>query len=183
MTPRARTPAPSRPRRSHAERTAETRSRVKAAVIESIAEVGYQKTTGAEIARRAGVTWGAVQHHFGSKDGILAAVLEDSFNRFASGLAEAFEVLGEGAPLEKRIETFIDAAWDHFGGSYYRATFEILLEDSASRRVGGSEEDEDVPLLDFVFRAGEDVDLHRDPLPDGDDEHVVLPAELKRFQG
>ena len=61
MSKRVRIAAPARPRRSHAERTAETRSRVKAAVIESMAEVGYQRTTGAEIARRAGVTWGAVQ--------------------------------------------------------------------------------------------------------------------------
>ena len=76
MPARARAPAPARERRSHAERTAETRCRVMAAVVESIADVGYQKTTSAEIARRAGVTWGAVQHHFGDKDGILMAVLE-----------------------------------------------------------------------------------------------------------
>ena len=41
--------------------------RVKAAVIESIADLGYQRTTGAEIARRAGVTWGAVQHTSGTR--------------------------------------------------------------------------------------------------------------------
>ena len=48
------------------------------AVVETIADVGFQKTTAAEIARRAGVTWGAVQHHFGGKEGILLAVLEAS---------------------------------------------------------------------------------------------------------
>ena len=59
--------APPRERRSQTERTAETRERVMAAVVESIAEVGYPKTTANEIARRAGVTWGAVQHHFGER--------------------------------------------------------------------------------------------------------------------
>ena len=62
-------------RRSHAERRAETRARIIEAVIESIAEVGFHRTTAVEITRRAGVTWGAVQHHFGDKDGILLAVL------------------------------------------------------------------------------------------------------------
>jgi len=111
-------------RRTHAERTAQTRGRVMAAVVESIAEVGYQKTTATEIARRAGVTWGAVQHHFGDKDGILMEVLEESFERFA-------ELLGEGPndadDLEKRAALFVDRAWEHFSSPHYRSTFEILL--------------------------------------------------------
>jgi len=60
-----------RARRTQAERTAATRERILAAVVESIAELGIQRTTASEIARRAGVTWGAVQHHFGAKHGIL----------------------------------------------------------------------------------------------------------------
>jgi AcrR family transcriptional regulator len=113
-----------RERRSHAERTAETRARIIAAVVESIAEVGFQRTTAAEVTRRAGVTWGAVQHHFGGKDGLLVAVLEDSFNRFASRLAG---IPTEDATLEKRASLFIDRAWEHFASPHFRSTFEILL--------------------------------------------------------
>jgi AcrR family transcriptional regulator len=124
MSARVHIPAPARPRRSHAERTAETCGRVKAAVIESIAEVGYQRTTGAEIARRAGVTWGAVQHHFGDKDGVLMAVLEESFDRFAQILAEPPDA---DSNLEERVRVFVDRAWEHFASAHYRTTFEILL--------------------------------------------------------
>jgi AcrR family transcriptional regulator len=124
VSERVRIPPPERPRRSHAERTAETRERVMAAVIASIAEVGYQKTTAAEIARRAGVTWGAVQHHFGDKDGILMAVLESSFSRFAEILAD---VPSEDEDLEKRVALFVDRSWEHFASPHYRSTFEILL--------------------------------------------------------
>ncbi len=112
-----------RPRRSHAERTAATRERVVAAVVASIAEVGYRKTTAAEIARRAGVTWGAVQHHFGDKDGILAAVLADTFGRFAERLGGP----PAGASLAARVGRFVDRAWEHFASPHYRTTFEILL--------------------------------------------------------
>ena len=111
-------------RRSHAERTAETRAKIIAAVLESIAEVGFQRTTATEITRRAGVTWGAVQHHFGAKDGILRAVLEDSFERFADRL-ESIPL--SGTSLAKRAALFIDGAWEHFGSSEFRSTFEILL--------------------------------------------------------
>jgi len=111
-------------RRTQAERTAATRERIMRAVVESIAEIGFQKTTANEITRRAGVTWGAVQHHFGGKDGILDAVLEESFERFAIRLAE---VPIENAPLAERVAAFVDIAWAHFGSPDYHSTFEILL--------------------------------------------------------
>ena len=111
-------------RRSHAARTAEMRTRVMTAVVESITKVGYQRTTAAEIARRAGVTWGAVQHHFGDKDGILLAVLEESFEHFAECLAEPPD---ETAKLEERVDLFVDRSWKHFSSPLYRSTFQILL--------------------------------------------------------
>ena len=119
-----RTSVRARERRTHAERTAETRARVIEAVLASITEVGFARTTANEITRRAGVTWGAVQHHFGGKDALLIAVVEDSFDRFAARL-EGIPV--EGASLEERVSLFIDRAWEHFGSSRYRSTFEILL--------------------------------------------------------
>jgi AcrR family transcriptional regulator len=123
MSPR--TPGPrASVRRSHAERTAQTRERVLSAVVESIAEIGYPRTTAAEIARRAGVTWGAVQHHFGDKDGILQAVLEESFDRFAEQLSDAPR---EGAGIEERASMFVERAWGHFASPHYRSTLEILL--------------------------------------------------------
>jgi AcrR family transcriptional regulator len=94
------------------------------AVVESISAVGYQRTTSAEIARRAGVTWGAVQHHFGDKDGILMAVLAESFGEFAGALSAAPD---EDESLEKRVSAFVDLAWAHFGSPHFRSTFEILL--------------------------------------------------------
>ncbi len=121
---RVNLPLPSKGRRSHAERTAETRAKIIEAVLESIADVGFQRTTASEIAHRAGVTWGAVQHHFGGKDGILVAALENSFNRFAQRLGD---IPLEGASLEKRTSLFIDRAWEHFRSADYRSTFEILL--------------------------------------------------------
>jgi len=121
-------------RRTQAERTAATRERIVRAVVESIAEIGFQKTTANEITRRAGVTWGAVQHHFGGKDGILAAVLEESFERFAARLGE---VPTEGASLAERVSAFVDIAWAHFASPDYRSTFEILL--NYTQDTGGDE--------------------------------------------
>lgn len=129
-----RLPRRTRPRRTQAERRAETRTRILEAVVESIDEIGFRRTTASEISRRSGLTWGAVQHHFGGKDGILAAVLEDSFDRFETLLAKDFD---ETAPLEARIEVFIDRAWTHFASAHYRSTFEILLHSVGLEEPGG----------------------------------------------
>jgi AcrR family transcriptional regulator len=118
-----RKPPAQRARRSHAERTAATRAKLLAAVVESVVEVGLARTTAPEIARRAGVTWGAVQHHFGGKDGILVAALEDSFRRLAERLAE---IPALGTTLEQRASLFVDRAWEHLSSAHYRATTEIL---------------------------------------------------------
>ena len=111
-----------RRRRSHAERTAETRAKLIEAVVDSIAEVGVQRATAQVIVARAGITWGAVQHHFKGKDGLLMAVLEDSFARFAERLRD----IPLDVPLEQRVAHFVDRAWAHFSGRHYRSTFEIL---------------------------------------------------------
>jgi AcrR family transcriptional regulator len=113
-----------RARRTHRERSTETRGRILEAVVQSIDELGFQRATATEIARRAGVTWGAVQHHFGGKDGILSAVLEDTFNRFA---ARFDDLPVEQTSLEERVSLFVDRAWEHFGSPHFRSTFEILL--------------------------------------------------------
>jgi AcrR family transcriptional regulator len=111
-------------RRTQAERRAVTSARILTATTESLAEVGFQRTTAAEITRRAGVTWGAVQHHFGDKDGILRAVLEASFERFARRVQD---VPARGRSLDERVRLFVERAWEHFGGDDFRSTFEILL--------------------------------------------------------
>ncbi|MCP5116547.1 MAG: TetR/AcrR family transcriptional regulator, partial [bacterium] len=59
MSEQLEVPAAPRKRRSHAERSSETQSRIKTAVVEAISELGFQRTTAAEISRRAGVSWGA----------------------------------------------------------------------------------------------------------------------------
>ena len=112
--------------RSQAERTAETRARIIEAVHLCISERGFARTTAAEIAKRAGVTWGAAQHHFGGKHGIWLAVLEDSFERFAARLAD----VPDDAPLPSRIAQFVARGWEHFSSPHYRSTFEILIHAS-----------------------------------------------------
>ncbi len=133
-TTRLRLPPPPRRRRSHAERRAATRARIIDAVVDAIAELGFQRTTAQVVAARSGMTWGAVQHHFGGKEGLMLAVLEDSFNRFAERLED---VDVEHTTLEQRAALFVARAWEHFRGRHFRSTFEILVGYLGRAPAGG----------------------------------------------
>jgi len=112
-----------------------TQDRIINAVIGLIREKGYLAASSTQIARRAGVTWGAVQHHFGGKDEILGEVLERSHRAFQQRLRDPR--FAKGTPAT-RIGRYVDAAWAHYRGDEYMATLEILL---ASRGYGGAAPD------------------------------------------
>jgi AcrR family transcriptional regulator len=119
------TTSPTAPvRRNQADRSAETRRRILDAVVTCIEEEGFARTTSQRIARCAGVSVGAVQHHFMSKADMLRAVLEESFEE----LSAAFEgVSFESESVEERVEVFVDRAWRHYGSRRFRSTLEIVF--------------------------------------------------------
>jgi len=123
-----------RGRRTQADRSAATRARILDAVVETIDAVGFVRTTSQRIARGAGVSVGAVQHHFPAKDDILAAVLERSLD----SLFAKFEGVSlADASLEDRVGVFVERAWLHYGSAAFRSTLEILLNFRNAAAEGG----------------------------------------------
>jgi DNA-binding NarL/FixJ family response regulator len=68
---------PTAAKREAAERTASTngdlaaRERVIDATVSCILELGFYRASTNEIARRAGVTWGVIQHYFGTREALM----------------------------------------------------------------------------------------------------------------
>jgi len=112
--------------KTHAERSAETRGKIVDAVVVCIAELGLKKTTTNAIAERAGVTWGALQHHFGGLNGCLIAAFNESFGRFVKTLGEP---PSPKEVLSKRVEIFLERAWSHYSSAHYMSMFQLLLND------------------------------------------------------
>ncbi len=69
-------------RRTQAERTATANRRLIRAAIRLIARQGYTRTTLAQVGQTAGYTGGLVSHHFGSKKGLLRALVDQAVERF-----------------------------------------------------------------------------------------------------
>ncbi|GAO07993.1 TetR/AcrR family transcriptional regulator [Streptomyces lydicamycinicus] len=58
------------------------------AAAELFAAKGYRQTTFADVAERSGISRGSIPWHFGSKEGLLLAVLERSVDLIRTGLPE-----------------------------------------------------------------------------------------------
>ena len=72
------------PRRTQAERRADTTELLLDATIDAIADVGYHGATTAEICARAGVSDGALFHHFDTRvDLVLGALAHLTERRVA----------------------------------------------------------------------------------------------------
>jgi AcrR family transcriptional regulator len=118
------TPSPRRPRRTQAERTAETRSKLLDATIECLIEQGYGGTTTLAVCKRAGVSHGSLQHHFGKRDGLLGAALECVYARLRDRVVARLELLPEGEP---RVEAMVDIMWEGLGAREFKAVLELWL--------------------------------------------------------
>jgi AcrR family transcriptional regulator len=101
-----------------------TREKLIDATISLIKESGYAAASSTRIAQRAGMTWGAAQHHFGSKEDILEAVLARAYDRFIATM-DAPEL--RSGSMADRVHHFIDRMWSHYQSDYQRVSLEILL--------------------------------------------------------
>jgi AcrR family transcriptional regulator len=105
-------------------KTRRTRESLINATMSLIKEGGFAAASSSRIAERAGMTWGAAQHHFGSKEDILDAILALSYERFVDTMAAPG--LDQGS-LEQRVGVFVDRMWTHYQSEWYRVSLEILL--------------------------------------------------------
>jgi AcrR family transcriptional regulator len=102
-----------RPRETQAVRTARTRGALLAAARELFAEKGFAATGREEIAERAGVTRGALYHHFASKAEVAAAVIEEVGAELVERVVAAgLEGNGVRDQLHKGCRAYMDACAD-----------------------------------------------------------------------
>jgi AcrR family transcriptional regulator len=113
----------------------QTRAKVLQAAIDSILEKGYYRTSSNEIARRAGVTWGTLQHQFGSREGLLLEVLRDRWYDFEELVATATI---EGDSLEERLLSLFQVLGAYYSLPEQLAQLQIILDLSRDPETSSS---------------------------------------------
>ncbi|WP_020671740.1 TetR/AcrR family transcriptional regulator [Amycolatopsis nigrescens] len=110
--------------RTQAERRAQTRTALLDATIDCLVELGYARTSVQEICGRAGVSKGAVQHHFSAKAELMAAAVEHLTNKLRGQLATSLAELPGGA---SGVSAAIDLLWEGYSGTLSTAVTELWV--------------------------------------------------------
>ncbi len=118
----AATPPPAR--RRNADRSAATRERILAATVDCLYSLGYHQTTTIVVTQRAGISRGAMLHHFPSKADLMIATIE--YVRQKMGEAHQ-EKLAPIADLKDRFDALVDILWTQFSQPLGIARIELLL--------------------------------------------------------
>ena len=116
-------PAPRRPRRSQAERSADTRGRLIEAAISCLHRLGYGGTTVTLVAQEAGVSRGAMTHQFAAKTDLMLAVVRAVFEKDGRLYARFIAAL---SPREF-LRTLPATMWEVISQPSGVAVIEIML--------------------------------------------------------
>lgn len=109
-------------------RSVETRRRLLDAAVEILVEDGHQGLSAATVARRAGVSRGAHQHHFPNRQTLLIEALRHLAESEQDQLRARFATLEDG---EDRLVRALDIIFDTYRGRLFATILELAL---ASRR-------------------------------------------------
>jgi len=123
-------------RRSQADRSTETRELLIRATVELLQSAGFAGITTARVATRAGVTTGALHHHFATKDELMFGVFEHVSERVRHRLERQDDAAGLSGLDAAQLVAHL---WEVYGDPTYWAIWEIIIgtraEESFHRRV------------------------------------------------
>jgi AcrR family transcriptional regulator len=101
-----------------------SRQRVIDAAIACIIDQGFYRASSNAIAERAGVTWGVIQYHFGTREALMLAVLEEGTRRLNDIVVTA-EITGE--TVTERVAQYMDILLKYYGSMDYLAFSQVLI--------------------------------------------------------
>jgi AcrR family transcriptional regulator len=110
-----------------AQKSAMTRDRILDAAINCFVELGYTNVTTAKVASSAGVSRGAMLHHFPSKTELIQAAVEYLHDKLLEDYTQRVAGIPASLKGKKRRRAGIDAYWDHLTGDLFTVYHELCV--------------------------------------------------------
>lgn len=104
------------------DRSRATRQRLLEATIDCLADSGWAATTVGVVAARAGVSRGAAQHHFPTREDLITAALEYMFDTRMQMAREESVDLPVGAG---RTAAVVERLVDYYTGTLFKAALQV----------------------------------------------------------
>lgn len=105
------------------DRSRATRESLLDACVESLAEVGWHGTTVVAVAARAGVSRGAAQHHFATRDELVGAAME----RVGAGLLDRMRADLAGVDPDDRVLRVLEVVTGLWDDQVGRAAMQLWI--------------------------------------------------------
>ncbi|MGH8960969.1 MAG: TetR/AcrR family transcriptional regulator [Jatrophihabitantaceae bacterium] len=106
------------------DRSRATRLKLLESAISCLAELGYQASTVSVVAEHAGVSRGAAQHHFRTREALFTAALEHVTAVRAEQMSHQFAELPGGRP---DTDTIVGVLFTLFTGQLFRAALALWV--------------------------------------------------------
>ena len=109
--------------RTQEERTSATRARLMEATLALLLSKGYSGATMVDISAHAGLTRGALSHHYESKDELVV----DAFRHFLEATTNEIRTYARQVDAGSlSIGDFVDRLWTIFSGPFFMTTLELI---------------------------------------------------------
>lgn len=123
------------------DRSRATRSRLLEAAVACLAEVGWSGSTVAVVAERAGVSRGAAQHHFPTREALFVAAVEHVAEQRSAEIRQQMEASDPAAGSRTTAEV-VELVVDLYTGPMFRAALALWVASAAEPEL----RDQVVPL-------------------------------------
>ncbi|MBB3064172.1 TetR/AcrR family transcriptional regulator [Limibacillus halophilus] len=110
-------------RRTQAERSRKTQRKILDVTLTCLLEQGLRDTSTVDVAHRAGVSRGALLHHYPSKDLLLKEALRHLLRDEIREVRQMAEGVDSG---EIDFDAFLANLWERFSGPMYMITLEFV---------------------------------------------------------
>ncbi|NLV78074.1 MAG: TetR/AcrR family transcriptional regulator [Rhodococcus sp.] len=114
------------------DRSRATRQRLLEATIECLADSGWAATSVSVVAERAGVSRGATQHHFPTREDLITASLEYMFDSRMT-LIDDGDL--DAAPGVGRTEAVVTRIVDQYCGTLFKAALQVWTAAAADQEL------------------------------------------------
>jgi TetR/AcrR family transcriptional regulator, fatty acid metabolism regulator protein len=119
------------------------RAQLVGCAVEALSQIGYQQTTVAEVARRAGVSKGVVTYYFPARDDLVRSVLAAVF----ASVGERVGARLENVPPQRYVAAYLGAWTDYYRTN--RQEMMALAEIWGNFRDTGGRPQLDARTLDY----------------------------------
>jgi AcrR family transcriptional regulator len=165
-----------RERQTQEERSESTQHRIINAAIEILSGEGFVAATTHSIAALAGVSRGAMLHHFPSKDDLMLAVVRAAHERDSMYLSKGLAKISD--PLE-RYFALPHLAWEVMSGPSGVAVLEIMMSSRSNSILAGRlaplQSGIESESQDRIKQLMQDAGLKKDAVSK-DSAHLVVAA-------